>query len=337
MNELALFAGAGGGILGSHLMGWRTVCAVEREAYPAQVLAQRQNDGILPPFPIWSDVLSFDGKPWRGIVDVISGGFPCQDISSAGKGAGIDGARSGMWSQMARIIGEVRPRFVFVENSPMLVSRGLVRVISDLTQMGYDTQWARFSASNFGAPHQRDRLWLVGKSRCERLEARWNDYTQYDGDFTDSTSKHTSSMAYTKSEGCSIDLITERLSQEFPRAGVNSQSMANTKGIGLEQTGKCKCSPTQRIAGCSIEFSNANSFRCEQMEQSVSCRTTSQGTTSSAEHSSFTSGREWWAVEPRLGRVADGVANRVDRLKAIGNGQVSIVAVNAYQALGANL
>ena len=172
--------------------------------------------------------------------------------------------------------------------------------------MGYDTQWARFSASNFGAPHQRDRLWLVGNSRCERLEGRWNDYTQYDGDFTDSTSKHTSSMAY-------------------------------TKGIGLEQTGKCKCSPTQRIAGCSIEFSNANSFRCEQMEQSVSCRTTSQGTTSSAEHSSFTSGREWWAVEPRLGRVADGVANRVDRLKAIGNGQVSIVAVNAYQALGANL
>ena len=304
MNELALFAGAGGGILGSHLMGWRTVCAVEREAYPAQVLAQRQNDGILPPFPIWSDVLSFDGKPWRGIVDVISGGFPCQDISSAGKGAGIDGARSGMWSQMARIIGEVRPRFVFVENSPMLVSRGLARVISDLTQMGYDTQWARFSASNFGAPHQRDRLWIVANA---------------------------------KSEGCSIDLITERLSQEFPRAGVNSQSMANTKGIGLEQTGKCKCSPTQRIAGCSIEFSNANSFRCEQMEQSVSCRTTSQGTTSSAEHSSFTSGREWWAVEPRLGRVADGVANRVDRLKAIGNGQVSIVAVNAYQALGANL
>ncbi|RSE16427.1 DNA cytosine methyltransferase [Acinetobacter johnsonii] len=302
MNELALFAGAGGGILGSHLMGWRTVCAVEREAYPAQVLAQRQNDGILPPFPIWSDVLSFDGKPWRGIVDVISGGFPCQDISSAGKGAGIDGARSGMWSQMARIISEVRPRFVFVENSPMLVSRGLARVISDLTQMGYDTQWARFSASNFGAPHQRDRLWIVANA---------------------------------KSKGCSIDLITERLSQKFSGAGVNSQSMANTKGFGLEQTGKCKCSPSQRIAGCCIEFSNANCFRCKQMEQSVSCRTSSQGLTSSPEHSSFTSGWKWWAVEPGLGRVADGVAHRVDRLKAIGNGQVSIVAVNAYKALGA--
>lgn len=88
MNELALFAGAGGGILGGHLLGWRTVCAVEWEAYPASVLCARQNDGLLPSFPIWDDVQTFDGKPWRGIVDVISGGFPCQDISAAGKGGG---------------------------------------------------------------------------------------------------------------------------------------------------------------------------------------------------------------------------------------------------------
>jgi len=84
MNELALFAGAGGGILGGHLLGWRTVCAVEWEAYPASVLCARQNDGLLPPFPIWDDVQTFDGKPWREIVDVVSGGFPCQDLSAAG-------------------------------------------------------------------------------------------------------------------------------------------------------------------------------------------------------------------------------------------------------------
>ena len=89
MNELALFAGAGGGILGGKLLGWRTVCAVEWEAYPASVLCARQNDKILPPFPIWDDVQTFDGKPWKGIVDVISGGFPCQDISAAGKGGGL--------------------------------------------------------------------------------------------------------------------------------------------------------------------------------------------------------------------------------------------------------
>ena len=88
MNELALFAGAGGGILGGKLLGWRTVCAVEWEPYPASVLCARQNDGFLPPFPIWDDVQTFDGKPWRGIVDVISGGFPCQDISAIGGGGG---------------------------------------------------------------------------------------------------------------------------------------------------------------------------------------------------------------------------------------------------------
>ena len=141
MNELALFAGSGGGILAGQLLGWRTVCAVERDAYPAAVLAQRQNDGLLEAFPIWSDVTTFNGKPWRGIVDVISGGFPCQDISVAGQGAGIDGERSGLWSEFARVIREVRPEIVFVENSPMLTSRGLGRVLGDLAEMGYDAEW----------------------------------------------------------------------------------------------------------------------------------------------------------------------------------------------------
>ena len=140
LNELALFAGAGGGILGGHLLGWRTVCAVECNAYAASVLVARQNDGTLAPFPIWDDVCTFDGRPWRGRVDVLSGGFPCQDISSAGQGAGIDGARSGLWAEMARIIGEVRPRFVLVENSPMLTSRGLGRVLGDLAALGYDAR-----------------------------------------------------------------------------------------------------------------------------------------------------------------------------------------------------
>ena len=164
MNELALFAGAGGGILGGHLLGWRTVCAVEWEQYPASVLCARQNDGLLPPFPIWDDVQTFDGKPWRGIVDVVSGGFPCQDISAAGKGAGIDGERSGMWGEMARIICEVRPRFVFVENSPMLTSRGLGRVLGDLASMGFDARWGVLGAADVGANHQRDRIWIVANS-----------------------------------------------------------------------------------------------------------------------------------------------------------------------------
>lgn len=160
MRELALFAGAGGGILGGHLLGWRTVCAVEWADYPRKVLLARQRDGILPRFPIWDDVQTFDGKPWKGRVDVVSGGFPCQDISAAGKGAGIDGARSGMWFHMARIVREVRPKFVFVENSPMLTSRGLGRVLGDLAGMGYDAEWGVLGGDAIACPQLRRRIWI---------------------------------------------------------------------------------------------------------------------------------------------------------------------------------
>ena len=172
LRELALFAGAGGGILGGHLLGWRTVCAVEWEPYPASVLVARQNDGLLPPFPIWDDVQTFDGRPWRGIVDVVSGGFPCQDISAAGAGAGIDGERSGMWTNMARIIGEVRPSFAYVENSPMLTSRGLGRVFGDMAEHGYDCRWTVLGAGAVGAPHGRKRIWLVAYAAALGLQGR---------------------------------------------------------------------------------------------------------------------------------------------------------------------
>lgn len=149
MNELALFAGAGGGILGSRLLGWKPICAVEIEEYPRNRLMQRQNDGILEPFPIWDDVRTFNGQPWFGKVDIITGGFPCQDISMAGRGEGIKGERSGLWNEMARIIREVRPKFVLVENSPALVVRGLGTVLGDLAEMGYHARWGVFGGAQF--------------------------------------------------------------------------------------------------------------------------------------------------------------------------------------------
>jgi len=247
LNELALFAGAGGGILGGHLLGWRTVCAVEWEPYPASVLCARQNDGLLPPFPIWDDVQTFDGKPWQGIVDVVSGGFPCQDISAAGRGAGIDGERSGMWGEMARIICEVQPRFVFVENSPMLTSRGLGRVLGDLARMGFDARWGVLGAADVGANHQRDRIWVVARNVADTGEIR-----------------------------------------------------------------PCRKEAEQRVEG-GFRFAKCGLDK------------------------------NWWSREPSnvsrihqrdMYRVADGVAARVDRLKAIGNGQVPLCAATAWRILG---
>jgi DNA (cytosine-5)-methyltransferase 1 len=202
LRELALFAGAGGGILGGHMLGWRTVCAVEWESYPASVLCARQNDRILAPFPIWDDVCTFDGRPWRGIIDVVSGGFPCQDISAAGGGGGITGSRSGLWKEMARIVGEVRPRYVFVENSPMLTSRGLGTVLGDLAALGFDAEWGVLSAADVGAPHLRERIWVLGYSdndgqiaaKVSRIVAqRSNDQqagTQQASEFARSSEQH---------------------------------------------------------------------------------------------------------------------------------------------------
>jgi DNA (cytosine-5)-methyltransferase 1 len=156
--------------LAAQLLGWRTICAVELDAGARSILLDRQRDGALERFPIWDDVRTFDGAPWRGKVDVITGGFPCQDISQCGAGKGLDGARSGLWVEMARIIHEVRPRFVLVENSPMLTSRGLGRVLGDLAAMGMDAKWGVFRASSIGAAHHRARIYLAAYANGAKLE-----------------------------------------------------------------------------------------------------------------------------------------------------------------------
>ena len=283
MNELALFAGAGGGILGGQLLGWDTICAVERDEYCASILVQRQNDGILEPFPIWSDVRTFNGKPWKGLVDVISGGFPCQDISSAGAGAGIDGEKSGLWVEMARIVGEVRPTFVFVENSPILTSRGLHRVLGDLSELGYDAKWGVVGAHHAGAPHKRNRIWVIA---C------------------DAYSKSESIKSFFKKTPWLQELDTDTNSVRF---WISRKVEQQTRVRQFKDLGDT--------------LSNSDKRRHWIREEKIQSRRNSSVAC------------DWWETEPKLGRVADGLANRVDRLKAIGNGQVPSVAALAWEIL----
>lgn len=298
MRELALFAGAGGGILGGKMLGWRTVCAVEIEKYPRSVLLQRQKDGILDKFPIWDDVRTFDGRPWRGKVDVISGGFPCQDISSAGKGLGIErGERSGLWREYARIICEVRPRYCFVENSPMLTVRGLGIVLGDLAERGYDAAWKVLSAGDCGAPHERARMWIVAKDTNSEIERRDRRDDQ--------------------SEDPSCELIR----QPEKRADGVRDEMADAGRFGL-QVGEGIASDQTFV--CDRERGDKDAKipdSVQHREGWVAC---------SKEDERYSWSRKWWASEPGLGRVADGVAYRVDRIKADGNGQVPIVVVGAF-------
>ena len=269
MNELSLFTGAGGGLLASQLLGWSTVCACEIEPYARSVLLQRQRDGALDRFPIWDDVQTFDGTPWRGSVDVISGGFPCQDISSAGKGKGLSGSRSGLVWEMLRIVGEVRPRFVFAENSPHLRTNGLGSVISGLGAMGYNCAWGVLGAWHAGGPHKRDRLWIVASN---------------------------------------ADVPRKRT---LP---VNAQ-MGGASEVGgiLREVG-----PTADAGRYGLE-----------KQQRGSGGTCGEG---APEHRYPNP----WPEPPTAG-VDDGLAYRMDRVRATGNGQVPVVAAIAFDVLSRTL
>jgi DNA (cytosine-5)-methyltransferase 1 len=154
LNELALFAGAGGGLLASRLLGWETVCAVEINEYCRSVLCARQDDGSFYPFPIWDDVRTFDGTVWRGRIDVVSGGFPCQAYSTAARGANN---ADDLWPEMRRIVAEAAPRYVFAENP----SRKAINCAADdLEEMGYQVRCVSLSAADLGADHLRKRFWL---------------------------------------------------------------------------------------------------------------------------------------------------------------------------------
>lgn len=177
MNVLDLFSGIGGFSLGLERAGMRTVAFCEIEPFCRAVLARHW-----PAVPCYDDIKTLTGDRLRadGIsVDAIAGGFPCQDISRAGNGAGLAGERSGLWSEYARLIGELRPQYVIVENVAALLERGMDVVCGDLARLGYDAEWSLISACALGAPHVRQRMFIVaypdskhGRPRLRHSNAR---------------------------------------------------------------------------------------------------------------------------------------------------------------------
>src|SRR6266487_444103 len=357
IRKSELFAGAGGGILGGLLLGEVTVCAVEWDPYCASALAQRQNDGFLDPFPIWDDVRTFDGFSWRGRVDLVSGGFPCQDISAAGKGEGITGERSGLWKEFKRIIGEVRPSRVRVENSPMLTLRGIEVVLGDLAALGYDAKWGVLGADDAGAPHIRKRIWIVGKpcvSGFGRKPRRRTGSESEDGHpqleaeaLADSSRGRGQDDELCPGRGepwvrredmanpansriGNISARSRREGQRTPNAGRSGQ-VSDTEGEGLE-TGRRQREYSGPQYVCSwwdadpadLPAANLGDEQRRERAEQMGREWGKEG-----DERALAFGRDQWGVESRVGRVAHGVAARVDRLKAIGNGQVPDVVVLA--------
>lgn len=321
LYELALFAGIGGGILGSDLLGFRTVCGVEKEEYPQRVLMERQNDGTLPPFPIWDDVCTFDPGPWKGRVDLISGGFPCQDISIAGKGIGLSGERSGLWREMARIIDGIRPPFVFIENSPELAKKGLEYVLYDLARMGYDAAWNIYSAADVGAPHLRRRLWILAvlNTYCNGRQAMHLQLAQSGAPVRTAPSRELSGAS---------SLSAPHARREGEQEGHGGTEGSTDRRAGSEGQGNpladTMCDGQQAV----LPLQTGGAGReAGQAPNSLTDEGTAVGLTGAP--ASLT----WWSTEPGMGRVADGIPCRVDRIKALGNAQVPGVAAHAFRDL----
>jgi len=272
MRTMHLFAGAGGGLLADRILGHTPVVAVEWEPYPCQVLRERAAEGWFPGLVVWEgDVRNFNPAEYTNRVDCIHAGFPCQDISVAGKQAGVgEGTRSGLYREVLRIAGTVRPRFIFLENVAAIKSNGLEQVVKDLALMGYDCRWLCIRASDVGAPHHRDR-WFA--------------------------------LAYPNSAHDQRDKCTKRTQEKYTDTYSTSE---------LADTMNCGNVRGEWSVGVIEQEHNGG-------------RSTTNG------------GGQWWQAEPNVGRVAHGVAARVDKLKAIGNGQVPLQVAVAFRILSEGL
>ena len=280
MKVLDLFAGIGGFTLGLDRAGFETVAFCEIDPYAQKVLKKNWSE-----VPIYDDVREITAERLisDGIrVDVITGGFPCQDISLAGQKAGIEGKRSGLWTECARLIGEIRPRYAIFENVTNLLNgdRGdwFKRVLWDISQVGYDAEWHCIPASELGAHHHRDRVWIICYPRTDVLleDSRYRQWR-------DSESVLGRQNTQRKRE-CDTNTV-----------GRSSQEVANTLYERLQgRIRRRKDSEREGKLGHS---------RC-----------------GSATHGQ--PGQNQWVIEPELGRVANGIPSRSHRLKCLGNAVV---------------
>jgi DNA (cytosine-5)-methyltransferase 1 len=284
---LDLFSGYGGISLG--LAEWvRPALYCEIERYPQSILLSRMADGQLARAPIWDDIRTLSGRGWRGAIDIVYGGFPCQDISLAGTGRGLDGERSGLFFEIVRLAEEIEPTFVFLENVPAIRTRGLERVVGEFSRLGYDCRWRTLSAQAVGAPHVRNR-WFLLAAHPDRLK-RWHQ----------SLARQQQCASFAPPHGEAQPVADADRSRELSeqaagriaadRTGDSGTSLADAARAGLEVSGR---KPKDHSAQWA----------------------------------------RWWSSESGIRRMAHGCSNRVDRIKALGNGVVPAQVREAFRSM----
>jgi len=297
LHGLDLFWGVGG--ISQALAPWvTTVTYCERERYAQSVLLSRMSKGEIDTAPIWDDVTTLKSELLPRI-DIISGGFPCQDVSVAGHGKGLGGSRSGLFFEIVRLARELRPRFLFLENVPAIRTRGLHTVVQELTKIGFDCRWTMLSASEVGAKHKRERWFLLANSNSPRQvqnppqSAQWNNQAESFG--SSETLGHPQCSRLSNGANEFGNCHDWEASVDLGDSGEAPTTLADTKDKhdGLSSRTEKK-KPRFGSNGC-------NEFTAD-----------------------------FWSVEPGMGRVVNGIQNRSHRIKCLGNGVVPLQVRTAF-------
>lgn len=320
LNGLDLFSGIGG--LSMALEQWvRPIAYCEIDLYCHGVLLGQMASKRLATAPIWDDIRTFPAAEFseKGI-DIISGGFPCQDISVAGRGKGLEGQRSGLFFEIVRLAKEIKPKFIFLENVPAITSRGGIEVVRQVAEMGYDCRWCVISAASIGALHRRERWFLLA-------------YAKHAGSHG---SQKQGSNEKTVHDNPQRQNATEQPTGSDQSRVLATESVSDPEGSGLssawyESRNKTK----ESLSPCLSEYDvpNPSSIRCD---QGASKGIYTQREPSQHEESPNDSGQVlnyWQNIEPPVCGIPHGIPHRVDRIRALGNAVVPSQAKEAFKIL----
>lgn len=304
----------------------RTIVYVEREPFAAANLVAKMEAGALAPAPVWSDLSTFDGRPWRGKLDLVTAGLPCQPYSTAGKQRGHADERA-IWPEFIRVVGECRPALVFMENVPAFLAWAR-EPLTELCRMGYTVEEPLLlSASDVGANHRRERVWIL--AHAQRTESRA-------GTIEGSPSgERRSGLAIGGEDVAHSSSIREQRLPIRSRRPLETETDPTGAGADAPDPFGTGLEVGQRIGGddgserATAKRSGQDGV-CDANKQHLHGRCPA-GHKGQARPADRRGG--WWTVEPDMGRVAHGIADRVDRLRLLGNGVVSLQAAVAFRIL----